>query len=146
MRHCRSGSDVQIFRIWLAGVLEGDRAVRLGVHELVDGGILRVAHLVHGALRGHYAVVDEIQVVDDLERGHQVVGHHDRGRAERIVQRAYQVGDGVERDRVESGERLVVNDQRGIGRDRPRQRPRRSMPPDRSPGIRQLKGTGVDLF
>ena len=66
--------------------------------------------------------MDEVDVVDDLQRFRHVVGHHDRGQPERIVQTADQVGDGVERDRVEAGEGLVVDDQHGVERDRPRQR------------------------
>ena len=53
-----SGLDVQVIWIRLAGELEGDRAVRLGMQELVDGRVLRVEHFFYGALRSYYAVMD----------------------------------------------------------------------------------------
>ena len=46
------------------------------------------------------AVGDDVDVVDHLERFADVVGHHDRGRAERVVQLADQRRNDVERPLV----------------------------------------------
>jgi hypothetical protein len=98
------------------------RAVRLGVHELMDERRGRGPHFVRRSLRHHSSVREEVEVVDDGERLVDVVGDHDRGGVERIVQIADEIAGHRERDRVEPGERLVVHDERRVERDRARER------------------------
>jgi hypothetical protein len=69
-------------------------------------------------------VADEIEVVREAKRLVHVVGDDDRGRPERVVQRADEVADHIERDRVEPGEGLVVDDELGVERDGARERRR----------------------
>ena len=78
--------------------------------------------LLGSSLAEDHAVADHVDVVGDLERLVHVVGHHDRGQAERLVQAADQLDDLVERDRVEAGEGLVVHHQLRIGGDGARER------------------------
>src|SRR5450759_4878027 len=98
----------------LRGVMERDRPVGLGVDELVHHRIVGGQHLVRRAFADHHAVGDDIQVVDQLERLAHVVGDNDRGSAEGVVQAADQVGDDVERNRVQARERLVVHRQHRV--------------------------------
>ena len=84
--------------------------------------IVRGGDLLRRALAEDHAVADHVDVVGDLERLLHVVGHHDRGQAERVVQAADQLDDLVERDRVEAGEGLVVHHQLRVGGDGARER------------------------
>ena len=68
------------------------------------------------------ALGDEVQVIDDLERLVDVVRDDDRRDAERVVQLADELADDAERDRVEPRERLVVEHEHRIERDRARER------------------------
>src|SRR5919197_1377334 len=60
----------------------------------------------------------EIDVIDHAERLLHVVRDDDRSGAERIVELADQAHDDAEGDRVEAGERLVVENQLRVERDR----------------------------
>src|SRR3989338_109791 len=114
----RSSLDFQIIRIRPARGLESNRAIRPGLYELVDIWVFRVAHFRSRTFRHYLAVVDEVHIIDDLQRFEQIIGHHDRSHPERVIQSPNQVRDGVKRDRVKTGERLVIDDQRGVERSR----------------------------
>ncbi len=99
----------------------------------------RRPHRIGRALRDDPSFRHEVKIVDDSQRFVHIVRDHDRGRAQRIVEPAYELADHAERDRVEPGERLVVHHQHRIECDRTRQRdpPRHS---SRQFGRHQTRG------
>jgi hypothetical protein len=92
------------------------------VQELVHEGVARFHHLARRAVGDDGPVVQQVQVVGDAQRRGNVVGDDDRGRAERGVERADEVHDHVQRDRVEAREGLVVDDELRVERDGARER------------------------
>ena len=91
------------------------------MHELIDEGVARFPHFLCRTFGHDDAVMDEVGIVRHLQRFRHVVGDDDGGDAERVIERADQMGDQVERDRVEAGERFVVHGQRRVEADRPRE-------------------------
>src|SRR5260221_9318820 len=103
-------------------VVERHRAFGAAVDELAHEGLGARADLVGSALGDDPALRHEINVVDHAERLLHVVRDDDRGGAERVVQLADQAHDDAEGDRIEAGERLVVENQLRIQGNGARQR------------------------
>ncbi len=66
------------------------------------------------------ALVEHDDPVGQQQGLHDVVGDHDRGQAEPVVQRAVVAAEIVAGDRIERAERLVHQHDRRAGRQRPR--------------------------
>ncbi len=98
------------------------RPIRLGVDELMHERILRGPDLIGRSFGDNATAIQEVNVVNDKQRLVNIMGDHDRGGTQRIVQLADQLADHAQRDRVEPGERFVVHDQHGIEGQRSRQR------------------------
>jgi hypothetical protein len=82
----------------------------------------RRQHLLLQAPGHDLAVVDEDDVVGDLERAGDVVADHDAGDTELALRGKDHLVDLVGRDWIESGGRLVVQDDGRFERDGPGQR------------------------
>ena len=80
--------------------MEADGTVRKRIDELLDERLLGTAQLLGRALGRHAARIDHVDVVGDLERFDDVVGHDDRRGVQRIVELADQVGGDAERNRI----------------------------------------------
>src|SRR4029434_9190278 len=90
--------------------VERDRAVRLAVDELPHERVTGRAHFGRSALPDDLAGGHEVHVIDDLERFVDVM-RDDHGRdAERVVGLSDELPDDAERNRIEPGERFVVED------------------------------------
>jgi hypothetical protein len=115
--------------------VERHGAVGLSVDELAHERVRGVAHVLGRPVPDDAAFGDEVQVIDDLQRLVDVVGDDDRRDAERVVELTDELAHDAQRNRVEPRERLVVQDEHRIERDRTRQRhaPRHA--------ARQLGGT-----
>ncbi len=72
--------------------------------------------------RDHAAIGQQVTLVGNAADLLHVMRDHDRGDAERRVQRLDEPEDHTQRDRVQTHERFIVNQQLRIHRDRPRQR------------------------
>ena len=86
--------------------------------SLLSGYVLQIGDRVFDNSGRHAARIDHVDVVGDLERFDDVVGHDDRRGVQRIVELADQVGGDAERNRIKARERLVVHDERGVERNR----------------------------
>src|SRR5262245_33074843 len=91
-----SAMDAKVLFEWRPGEVEAHRSVGQRVDELLEIRILGFGHLAGSSLAEDRAVADHVHVVGDLERFVHVVGHHDRGKAERLVEAADQLDDLVE--------------------------------------------------
>ena len=73
-------------------------------------------------MRHHFSVRQVIHIIHHIQRLLHVVRHHQRRRAQRIVQFAHQVCNDTQRNRVQPGKRFVIHHDHRIQRNRPRQR------------------------
>src|SRR5688500_15719579 len=122
LREASSAMDVKVLFQWRPGEVEAHRPVGQRIDELMQVRIFGGGDLLGGSPAEDHAVADHVDVVGDLERLLHIVGHHDGGQAERLVQAADQLDDLVERDRVQAGEGLVVHEELRVGGDRARER------------------------
>src|SRR5258706_1961245 len=113
---------LELFGEGARGEMEGHGTVGFRMQELMDEGVRRGDHLPSRPVADDRAVADEVQVIGELQGFVDVVGDDDGGRPERVVERTDEMADDVERDRVEAGERLVVDDELGVERDGARER------------------------
>ena len=90
--------------------------------ELVHQRIGTGANLIGRALCGDPSVREKQNVVSDCEGLFDIVRDHHTRDTERVVEIADQPRRAAQRDRIESGKRLVVHDQVGVQHDRTRQR------------------------
>ena len=72
--------------------------------------------------RRHLAVAEHRDPVADGEQAVEIVGHHEDGEAQRLLQRADEIVEVAGRDRIEARGRLVEKDDLGIERERARER------------------------
>src|SRR6185503_3146277 len=117
-----SAMEVQVLFQGRPGEMEAHRSVGQRVDELMQVRIFGARDLLGSSLAEDHAVADHVNIVGHLERFLHVVGDHDRGEPERLVQAADQLDDLVERNRIEPGEGLVVHEELRIGGDRARER------------------------
>src|SRR5262245_53052080 len=110
--------ETQVLFEWRPGEVEAHRPVGQRIEKLLQIRIVGLGDLLRGSLAEHRTVADHVHVVGHLERFVHVVGDHDRGQAEGLVERADQADDLVERDRIEPGEGLVVHHELRVGGDR----------------------------
>ena len=101
--------------------MKWDRPIHFSVDELAHESFARCLDIFSRSFRDNRTVGNEINIVDDLERLLYVMGHDDRGRVQRIVQAADQLPYHRQRNRVQPGKRLIIQDQHRIQRDGARQ-------------------------
>ncbi|MNF97473.1 hypothetical protein D3C84_803020 [compost metagenome] len=98
------------------------RAVGFAGHELANSRLLRVHQLLGRALPQHLAFAHHIDVVGDARRLGQVVGHHDTGDPQRVVEQADQAHQYAHGDRVLTDEGFVIHENLRIESNCPGQR------------------------
>ena len=96
-------------------------AWRRGVRkQFADIGVVALRQLRCRALRQQLAAAHDSDTVGQQYRLGHVVGDHDSGEGEPVVQRAVIVAERVARQGIECAERLVHQDDLWAGRERPR--------------------------
>src|SRR5471032_2894743 len=86
------------------------RAIGIAGHELANARVVSVHQLFRRALPQHLTIAYYIKVVGDARGFSQVVGHHDTGDAERIVEQADQPHQHAHGDGILTDERLVIHE------------------------------------
>ena len=103
-------------------VVEPHRSFRQRIDVLVYQWVGTVEHLLRCTLGGHLAVRQNNDVVGDGKGLFQLVGDKNAGQTHRIVELADQCGRGANRNRVNTGKRLVIHHQLWVERNGPCQR------------------------
>ena len=101
-------------RRWRRRIIETDRAIGLCINKLMDERILGSTTLVRRPFCHDTASVHDIFVIYVQQRLVNIVGNHDRGRAQCIVLLADQLTDDPQGDRIKTGEWFVVHHQHRI--------------------------------
>src|SRR6266511_5335781 len=100
--HCAipavSSADIgeQFLAITRGRIMERNRPIGSAIDELPDERIVRCVHLLWRTGRDDATLRDEIEVIDDLERFVDVVGHDDRRDGEHVVQPTDELADDTE--------------------------------------------------
>src|SRR5512141_1625895 len=101
--------------------LVGDGAMGAPLHELRDHRVRRRLDLLRRSHLDDLPLVQHRDLIRDLVGGGHVVGDRDRGHPDRLPQRDDQVVDDVGHDRIQPRRGLVVQQDVGLGGDRPGQ-------------------------
>lgn len=95
------------------------RAIRIAGHELADARVISIHQLFRRALPQYLAIADDIEIVGDARGFGQVMGNHDAGDAQRIVEQADQAHQYAHGDRVLTDKRLVIHQDLRVESNRP---------------------------
>src|SRR5690606_19992557 len=91
-------------------VMERYRPVGDTLHELTDARVIGIHQLIWRAEAQHLGIAHHIDVVGDARCLGQVMGDHDTGDAQRIVEQADQAHQYAHGDWVLADERLVIHE------------------------------------
>ena len=102
--------------------MEGHGACGAGVDELLHQRIAAGAHLIRRALRGHAAAAQNDHMIGHTEGLFHIMRHENGSQTHGIVELTNQLCRGAQRNRIETGKRLVIHDEFGVQRNRAGQR------------------------
>lgn len=86
------------------------RAIGVAGHELADTRLIRIHQLVRRALPQYLTITHYIDVVSDARGFGQIVGDHDTGDTQRIIEQTDQADQHAHGDWILTDERLVVHE------------------------------------
>lgn len=97
------------------------RAIGVAGHELANARVIGVHQLFRRTLPQHLTITDYIQIVGNARGFGQVVGDHDTGDSQCIVEQADQAHQHAHGDRVLPHEWLVIHEDLWVEGNGPRQ-------------------------
>lgn len=101
--------------------MKGYRTVGVAFHELADPRVIGIHQFVGRTLPQHLAIAHHIDVVGDARGFRQIMGNHDAGDTQRVVEQADQAHQHAHGDGVLAYERLVVHEDLRVQGDGPGQ-------------------------